>query len=47
MRLSPPVQFLSDNLKEQVQIPFVVIPCLQLGRLRGMKRLAVPKVERV
>jgi len=43
MRLSPPVQFLSDNLKEQVkQIPFVgdsLSP--ELGRLReGMKRLA-------
>ena len=50
MRLSPPVQFLSDNLKEQVkQIPFVgdsLSP--ELGRLKeGMKRLAVPKVGAV
>lgn len=50
MRLSPPVQFISDNLKEQVkQIPFVgdsLSP--ELGRLKeGMKRLAVPKVGAV
>jgi 1-deoxy-D-xylulose-5-phosphate synthase len=50
MRLSPPVQFLSDNLKEQVkQIPFVgdsLSP--ELRRLKeGMKRLAVPKVGAV
>lgn len=50
MRLSPPVQFLSDNIKEQVkQIPFVgdsLSP--ELGRLKeGMKRLAVPKVGAV
>lgn len=50
MRLSPPVQFLSDNLKEQVkQLPFVgdsLSP--ELGRLKeGMKRLAVPKVGAV
>ncbi|PSB33967.1 1-deoxy-D-xylulose-5-phosphate synthase [Chlorogloea sp. CCALA 695] len=50
MRLSPPVQFISDNLKEQVkQLPFVgdsLSP--ELGRLReGMKRLAVPKVGAV
>lgn len=50
MRLSPPVQFLSDNFKEQVkQIPFVgdsLSP--ELGRLKeGMKRLAVPKVGAV
>jgi 1-deoxy-D-xylulose-5-phosphate synthase len=50
MRLSPPVQFLADNFKEQVkQIPFVgesLSP--ELGRLKeGMKRLAVPKVGAV
>ncbi len=50
MRLSPPVQFISDNIKEQVkQLPFVgdsLSP--ELGRLReGMKRLAVPKVGAV
>jgi 1-deoxy-D-xylulose-5-phosphate synthase len=50
MRLSAPVQFISDNLKEQVkQLPFVgdsLSP--ELGRLReGMKRLAVPKVGAV
>ena len=49
MRLSPPVQFLSDNLKEQVkQIPFVSDLSPELGRLKeGMKRLAVPKVGAV
>jgi len=50
MRLSPPVQFLSDNLREQVRhLPFVgesLSP--ELGRLRdGMKRLAVSKVGAV
>ncbi|OLP16874.1 1-deoxy-D-xylulose-5-phosphate synthase [Leptolyngbya sp. 'hensonii'] len=50
MRLSPPVQFISDNIKEQVKnIPFVgesLSP--ELGRLReGMKRLAVSKVGAV
>ncbi len=50
MRLSPPVQFLSDNLEEQFkQLPFVgdsLSP--ELGRLKeGMKRLAVPKVGAV
>ncbi len=50
MRLSPPVQFLSDNLKEQVkQLPFVGDSWSpELGRLKeGMKRLAVPKVGAV
>ena len=47
MRLSPPVQFLKDNLREQFkQIPFVgetFTP--EMERLKeGMKRLAVPKV---
>lgn len=49
MRLSPPVQFLSENLEEQVkQIPFVGDLSPELGRLKeGMKRLAVPKVGAV
>lgn len=47
MRLSPPVQFLKDNLREQFkQIPFVgenFTP--EMERLKeGMKRLAVPKL---
>jgi len=50
MRLSPPMQFLSDNLQEQFkQLPFVgdsLSP--ELDRLKeGMKRLAVPKVGAV
>ncbi|MGC9525914.1 MAG: 1-deoxy-D-xylulose-5-phosphate synthase [Limnospira sp.] len=50
MRLSPPVQFLKDNLREQFkQIPFVgetFSP--EMERLKeGMKRLAVPKVGAV
>ncbi|MEM7726119.1 MAG: 1-deoxy-D-xylulose-5-phosphate synthase [Cyanobacteria bacterium P01_A01_bin.45] len=50
MRLSPPVQFLSDNFQEQFkQIPFVgesLSP--EIGRLKeGMKRLAVSKVGAV
>ncbi len=50
MRLSPPVQFLKDNLEEQFkQIPFVgesFSP--ELERIKeGMKRLAVPKVGAV
>lgn len=50
MRLSPPMQFLTDNLEEQFkQIPFVgdsLSP--ELGRIKeGMKRLAVPKVGAV
>jgi len=50
MRLSPPVQFLSDNLEEQVkQIPFVGDSLeTELERFKeGMKRLAVPKVGAV
>ncbi|HTL88141.1 MAG TPA: 1-deoxy-D-xylulose-5-phosphate synthase [Leptolyngbya sp.] len=45
MRLSPPVQFLADNLEEQVKnMPFSP----ELSRLKeGMKRLAVPKVGAV
>ncbi|MEA5575936.1 1-deoxy-D-xylulose-5-phosphate synthase [Anabaena sp. UHCC 0451] len=50
MRLSPPVQFLSDNFEEQFKhIPFVgesFSP--ELERIKeGMKRLAVPKVGAV
>ena len=50
MRLSPPVQFLKDNLEEQFkQIPFVgetFTP--EMERVKeGMKRLAVPKVGAV
>lgn len=50
MRLSPPVQFLKDNLEEQFkQIPFLgetFSP--EMERVKeGMKRLAVPKVGAV
>ena len=50
MRLSPPMQFLTDNLEEQVKhLPFVgdsLKP--ELSRLKeGMKRLAVSKVGAV
>ncbi|MEB3826777.1 1-deoxy-D-xylulose-5-phosphate synthase [Phormidium sp. CCY1219] len=50
MRLSPPVQFLKDNLEEQFKhLPFVgetFTP--EMERLKeGMKRLAVPKVGAV
>lgn len=50
MRLSPPVQFLSENLEEQFKhLPFVgesLTP--ELNRVKeGMKRLAVPKVGAV
>ncbi|MGF1496464.1 MAG: 1-deoxy-D-xylulose-5-phosphate synthase [Elainellaceae cyanobacterium] len=50
MRLSPPMQFLSDNLQEQFRhLPFVgdsLTP--ELNRLKeGMKRLAVSKVGAV
>jgi 1-deoxy-D-xylulose-5-phosphate synthase len=45
IRLSPPLQFLSDNLDEQVKnLPFS--PELQRVK-EGMKRLAVPKVGAV
>jgi 1-deoxy-D-xylulose-5-phosphate synthase len=47
MRLSPPVQFLSDNLTEQVKSLGEGI-AQDLYRLKeGMKRLAVPKVGAV
>jgi 1-deoxy-D-xylulose-5-phosphate synthase len=50
MRLSPPVQFLTDNLEEQFRhLPFLgqsLTP--ELHRFKeGMKRLAVPKVGAV
>ena len=50
MRISPPVQFLTDNLEEQFKhLPFVgssLSP--ELDRVKeGMKRLAVPKVGAV
>jgi 1-deoxy-D-xylulose-5-phosphate synthase len=50
MRLSPPMQFLTDNLEEQFKhLPFVgesLSP--ELARVKeGMKRLAVPKVGAV
>jgi 1-deoxy-D-xylulose-5-phosphate synthase len=50
MRLSPPMQFITDNFEEQVKnLPFVgesLSP--ELGRIKeGMKRLAVPKVGAV
>ena len=50
MRLSPPVQFLTDNLEEQFkQLPFVGTSLSpELERVKeGMKRLAVPKVGAV
>ena len=50
IRLSPPVQFLSENLEEQFkQIPFFgdsISPDLERIK-EGMKRLAVPKVGAV
>lgn len=47
IRLSPPVQFFSENIEEQLkQLPFVDQG--ELGRLKGgMKRLAVSKVGAV
>ncbi len=50
IRLSPPMQFLSDNIEEQVkQLPFLgesLSP--EFSRVKeGMKRLAVPKVGAV
>ena len=49
MRLSPPMQFLSDNLEEQFkQLPFGETLTPELSRVKeGMKRLAVPKVGAV
>jgi 1-deoxy-D-xylulose-5-phosphate synthase len=50
LRLSPPMQFLTDNLEEQFKhLPFLgdsLSP--EIGRIKeGMKRLAVPKVGAV
>ncbi len=47
IRLSPPMQFISENLEEQLrQLPFV--DAAELRRLKGgMKRLAVSKVGAV
>ena len=50
IRLSPPVQFISENIEEQIKhLPFVgdtISP--DLARIKeGMKRLAVPKVGAV
>ena len=52
MRLSPPVQFLTDNLEEQFKhLPLCgrlpSTPELQYRVKEGMKRLAVPKVGAV
>jgi len=49
IRLSPPLQFLSDNLGEQVkQLPFGDSISPELNRLKGgMRRLAVPKMGAV
>lgn len=49
MRLSPPIQFLSDNFEEQLkQLPFGEQVAPDLKRLKGgMKRLAVSKVGAV
>jgi 1-deoxy-D-xylulose-5-phosphate synthase len=49
IRLSPPLQFLSDNLEEQLrQLPFNENITPELMRLKGgMKRLAVSKVGAV
>ena len=49
IRLSPPMQFLSDNLEEQLKhLPFSESISPELMRIKGgMKRLAVPKVGAV
>jgi 1-deoxy-D-xylulose-5-phosphate synthase len=50
IRLSPPVQFITDNLEEQFKnLPFVGgnLPPELKGIKEGMKRLAVPKVGAV
>ena len=49
MRLSPPVQFFTDNLEEQFkQLPFSGTLTPELSRVKeGMKRLAVSKVGAV
>ena len=49
MRLSPPMQFLTDNLEEQIkQLPFSDSLKPELSRIKeGVKRLAVSKVGAV
>lgn len=49
MRLSPPMQFITDNLEEQFkQLPFSETLTPELSRFKeGMKRLAVSKVGAV
>ena len=49
MRLSPPMQFLTDNIEEQFkQLPFSEAVTPELSRVKeGMKRLAMPKVGAV
>ncbi len=49
VRLSPPMQFLTDNLEEQFkQLPFSQSLTPELSRFKeGMKRIAVPKVGAV
>ena len=49
VRLSPPMQFLTDNLEEQLkQLPFSQSLTPELSRFKeGMKRIAVPKVGAV
>lgn len=49
VRLSPPMQFLTDNLEEQLkQMPFSQSLTPELKRFKeGMKRIAVPKVGAV
>ena len=49
VRLSPPMQFLTDNLEEQFkQLPFGQTLTPELSRFKeGMKRIAVPKVGAV
>ena len=49
VRLSPPMQFLTDNLEEQFkQLPFGPSLTPELRRFKeGMKRIAVPKVGAV
>jgi len=49
IRLSPPMQFLSDNIEDQLkQLPFVSESMPELNRVKeGVKRLAVSKVGAV
>jgi 1-deoxy-D-xylulose-5-phosphate synthase len=49
LRLSPPMQFITDNIEEQLkQLPFVGASLPELNRFKeGMKRLAVSKVGAV